>query len=235
MLNVLYAARFLYVPMVGFCFVLGLIWDASAKATKRPLIIYCLSIVLLVFYAFVTMNKLPMWKDDLTLGLERLNEYPRSSLALLNAGAAFEERGMPTEAALFYDQAVESDPSCSECHNQRGLLQLKLGDVEKAVLSFRQALSADPYDEVAENNLCSALGRQKNYSEATACFSGFLAKHSRSAKGYYNFGILYLEQGKMDEALKVWNEGLIVEPGQLELKAAVARFGTRHPGWESKP
>ncbi len=218
MLNVLYATRFLYIPMIGFCFILGMVWDAVEKQSKRPYILYFLAAGLLIFYASATMNKLPIWKDDLTLSLERLRYYPHSPLALINAGAAFEDRAMPAEARVLYEQAVRVDPHCPECHNQLGLLFLKLGDTAKAVNSFRQAFLIDPDYEEAANNFCSMLGQQKNFSQAETCFQNLLTRRPKSIQAYYNLGIVYTQQEKIREAISVWEKGLRLEPKNEQLR-----------------
>jgi Tfp pilus assembly protein PilF len=112
--------------------------------------------------------------------------------------------GRIEEAEAEYRRALELRPGFSEAHNNLGQLQAKRGDLEESLKSFDRALSNLLYKEsfIARCNKGEALyqmGRRlEGISEIKAC----LGQNRRYCQGHRVLGRIYLEEGKVKEALE---------------------------------
>ncbi len=221
MFNMLYAARFIYIPAIGFCFILGLMWDQAERHFDRRVILFNLGFGLLVFYAFVDMRHLPMWKDNLSISVERLRYYPQSALALTSAASAFEKQGMLNEAEMLYEQSVVTNPFCSDCFNWQGMMYVRMGAYDKAEKCFRQAVNVDPDFDSAYSNLCNTLGQQDRLDASEKCFKEMILKYPKSMQAYFNLGITYVRANRKADAQAVWESGLKIDPNNMKLREAL--------------
>ena len=57
------------------------------------------------------------------------------------------------EAVKGYRRVLQSTPSNAEMHNNLGVLLLRKGEVEEAIIHFSKALSIDPSYRTAQENL----------------------------------------------------------------------------------
>lgn len=122
------AERFLYIPSVGFCFLLAIIlvrlsgmrsFGLSPQAFKGIAIL--LLILLLSFYSVTTIRRNDDWQDSFTFWSQTVRTSPQSPRARYNLGNAYLWEGKLDEAIFEYKTAIGISPAHAKAHNNLAL------------------------------------------------------------------------------------------------------------------
>ena len=148
--NVL-AERYLYLPSVGFCWLVGWtakrIWDFLG-AQKLPRILVravpvSAGIALVAFGAVKTWARNTIWRDDLTLYTATLETDPESYVIHMNLGISyFGVNFKSSEAEL--RRALDLKPDSPNVLNALGCVYLEQNRLSEAAEAFREAISLKP-------------------------------------------------------------------------------------------
>ncbi len=120
-------------------------------------------------------------------------------------GIAYNGRGMRDMALERFQKAVSLKEDYSEAHNYIGVIYMDMGQWEKAIAAFDQALKNYLYEtpSLALYNSGWAYYNLKNYSKALSQYQQAMIKdptrrlHPRIEK---NVGLIYLKQSNYSEA-----------------------------------
>ena len=82
----------------------------------------------------------------------------------------------------------------------------------EAEAAFRQAITLDPKDATAYNNLGVALANQKKYVEAEAVYRQMITLDPKNANAYIGLGIALRNQKKYVEAEAVYRQAITLDP-----------------------
>ena len=130
--------------------------------------------------------------------------------------------GQWEEAEYLLDEILAAKPDHSGALNARGAAYLKAGDYEKGERLIRQAALLDPEDPAILGNL-SSLAQMNGDIEQAICH----AEHAHRVADNPAFharqlGVVYLAQGRLEEAEAILTDALKVQPDDVELLAAMA-------------
>jgi len=100
------------------------------------------------------------------------------------------------------DEGLERFPADAAFSTQRGLAQLRLGEVDAAAMSFRALTDADPADPYAWLNLGYLEFGRGNLDQAAQCFAKVLALDGKNTEALYNVGRIALRRGDSANALR---------------------------------
>jgi protein O-mannosyl-transferase len=166
-----FTERYLYLPSVGFCWVVawGAVkaWEAqnARQAVQRlALAAAALLLAMLSLIRIVIRNR--DWKDDTT--------FCRSTLA------------MSPEAFLI--------------RNNLGVIYWNQGETKAAEQEWRKAYELAPEHELILHNLGLAALQEKRYDEAVGYFQRALAVRADYADAHLDLGRTYREMGQLDDA-----------------------------------
>ena len=199
----LMAERFLYLPSVGFCLVIG--WAAgrflgvsgSGRAlTVRPLPALALAGGLLA-YAVLTLWRNEDWRDEHRLYSRMVETSPTAALPLINLAFVEMPRGEIASANRHLREAVRLAPASPRAHAGLGVTETILGDRDAGLRHGLQARTLAPGNPDVRASL----------------------------------GALYLQRGEPAEALPELTESLRLKPNQahaaLNRALALAWLGRR--------
>lgn len=180
-----------YLPMVGFCWLVG--WalvrcgDALARTTGR---------------------RWPSLPSYAVIGL----------LACLAFGTSWRNQAWTTQESLWTD-SLSKAPNNARGHDALGRVALEGGELARAVDHLRRAVDIDPTYGEALGNLGSALGQQGDTAGAMAALlrGGRYAPENAAIQN--NLGILYVQQGEYDRAGAHYDEAIALRPGFAEAYA----------------
>jgi tetratricopeptide (TPR) repeat protein len=88
-----------------------------------------------------------------------------------------------------------------------------LGQTDKAIESWRQALALNPGFFEARINLGIALGQSGRLDEAVDCFRKAVAAHPRESGAHNNLGLALLNLGRFAEAQACFEKAVALAPG----------------------
>jgi tetratricopeptide (TPR) repeat protein len=153
------AERYLYVPSVGFCLLVGYgAALASCAVVRRPLRITLAAAgtVTLVVAAVATMHRNGVWHDNLSLWRDTAAKNTTDGLPLRSLATAYLNLGDHANATEYFERALQrrNDPhGLLVIHNNLGSLALQEHKVDEAEGHYETALRIDPNSPDALFNL----------------------------------------------------------------------------------
>jgi tetratricopeptide (TPR) repeat protein len=146
--------------------------------------------------------------------------------AFAKMGLLCEQAGKIEHAAFHYQQALALGKNSPELQHNLGRVLQQQGDFTGAIDSYRQALAVNPDDVKAHYNIGVAVHQQGrieaaiySYQQAISCWkkSSKQPLLSYAVNAYSNWGCLLVQEGKVDEAIVVFQAGIAVAPDDAAL------------------
>ncbi|HSB80563.1 MAG TPA: tetratricopeptide repeat protein, partial [Candidatus Methylomirabilis sp.] len=181
------AERFLYLPSVGWCILLGsliapvIAGRGKAQSPSWGLMIFCGT---LLGYTGLTLIRLQPWADpaELYVAMKAQANMPTAARVLVhnNLGEVYLERGEMTAARQEFQAALRLKPDYALGHNNLGVLLLREGQPAQARLWLEKAIRLAPDYGEAYGNLGAAYEALGDLSAARQSFERGLrvAPHS---------------------------------------------------------
>lgn len=111
-----------------------------------------------------------------------------------------------------WEDVVEKAPQKARGYINLGSALEDMGESEKAMLNYEQALRLNPNQPMAHNNVGGILNRQGKLDDAIIHFSEALKLKPNFDLAHNNLGAVLMKQGKIEEALLHFSEALKVNP-----------------------
>jgi Tfp pilus assembly protein PilF len=221
-LNIIYlvgrplAEQRMYIPSLGFCMVLGYIFDRmwEEKLTQK------IFVLLVALYAIVAIDRNFDWRDPVTFWEKTLYQTG-SPRAFLNLGEAYLSIGDNELGIRVSKQALRYDPSFVGALANIGIGYMKLGEKEKALEYFYKSLMMQPYDANNYVNFAVALLEQGHLEEAKKILEKGLQLDDKNALLHYTLGNVYAQLKQFDKAAEHFKMALFLNP---ELKIAERNY-----------
>ncbi len=153
------ADRYLYLPSIGFCAVVGWALVEASRAAKRRWgvsragVLALLGAAVLIPWGAVTLKQNTVWGDNMTLWSETVRLEPRSAMAHYNLGVFSHRKDLNEQAIAYYREAVRLEPGYAKALSSLGALLALEGNYGEAETYFLKAIAADQSDASAYNNL----------------------------------------------------------------------------------
>jgi len=213
------AARYLYIPIVGFCMLaakaLFYTPELKFKAISNNLlqeIMRAIIIVVLIFYSTFTIIRNRTWRDDFTLWSEMARIYPNSALPHYNLGNSYIDKGLVEEAMNEYNTAIRLNPNFVDSYISLGYCYYSGGKIEEGIAEYKKALKINPNLPDAYFNLGVIFIDKGQYSQALSYLEKAMKIDSKYLPPYYGLGIAYVRMGNFAGARKIWKKGLEINP-----------------------
>jgi tetratricopeptide (TPR) repeat protein len=141
---------------------------------------------------------------------------PRHALALNLLGLAHMMKGNAAEAVKAFERCLAINSGFSEGHNNLGTAYQELGSLDRAEEEYQKAFALDQ-NYNASYNLAKLYFLKKNMDMALDYVRKSLQKYSRSVIAWNLQGLIYDEQGKLDEAISSYQEALKLAHDELNV------------------
>jgi tetratricopeptide (TPR) repeat protein len=178
----LMAERYLYIPSVGFCIAVGVLFSRLVHAKERSRspsrVINLIGTVVLIILFVFTLRRNHAWENQHEFTVNMVKDAAGTEFAHYFLGTLYKEDGRADDAIRELTKALALNPNLPEAHYSMGILYVGkelLGEAEK---EFQQTL----------------------------------ALTSRNVKAYNNLGVVYAMQGKMNEAVIQFEKALHLDP-----------------------
>ena len=124
------------------------------------------------------------------------------------------------EAKSCFQTAIQLEPQFMKAHDNLGLTLDALGEGQKAIDSFRQALDLNERLKIDSKwpylNLGEALLKQEQYSQSIEYFRKALALDPSWAKAHVCLGKALVREGKDDEAKANFLAAICLDPSSRD-------------------
>jgi hypothetical protein len=149
-----FAERYLYLPSVGFVFLLALFLSWAEKSSPKGARAIAAGFLLLATtYAIGTVRRNHVWQSDYDLWTDTVAKSPDSAWAHDRLGMAYRHRKMPVEAIQQYQAAIALKPNSDDDHNNLAAVYEDLGMTNEALGEIQIAIAIDPTNAAAHHNL----------------------------------------------------------------------------------
>ncbi|MFC1510058.1 tetratricopeptide repeat protein [Candidatus Omnitrophota bacterium] len=165
------AERFMYLPCVGFCFLIGALVDqAFIRVAEKSVLLKKLLVAGLVLMFFLlsakTFQQTKVWKDDSTLWSTVLRRYPQNSHAHFGLGQVYYQQGDTQKALAHYRKAYSVRPNHAKTNNNLGEIYYAQGKFDLALAFFKRAVELKKFYPSALNNYGIMLMEKGDIAEA---------------------------------------------------------------------
>lgn len=134
------------------------------------------------------------------------------------ADEAFENEDYE-KALAFLLEANEKDGENPDTLFKTGyILQMK-EDYDSALDYYKKALEIDKENEYIHNSIASVYRANKEYTSAKMHLNESLAINDKNPVTYYNYGNLLVDMDSIDEAARMYEKALELDPDFKEAKA----------------
>jgi protein O-mannosyl-transferase len=165
------AERWLYVPSIGLFIVLSwLIPELMSGFRYKTLVLYSFSILILLILSMISSNQASYWKNDLILFSHAIKVNSRNSVAYSCLGDYYTEKGDIPKAMEYYQAAMDINPNDPTSNYNLGIVLLKAGRFDEAVVPLVKAVQKFSSDEQLYIGLGFAYAQQGRIDEAIGNF-----------------------------------------------------------------
>ena len=201
--------RYVYLPSVGvyYAFAALLLFFVGYRK-KYQWITPVLTILMVVFFSIITFSRAGIWQDSFTLWNDVINKHPEASVAYINRGNAWQEKGDYNRAIADYSMAVKAEPNAADAYLNRGLAYYKLESTTLALQDFNQAILLGANDAEAYNSrglLRASIGQ---LDMALSDFVQATENDPLYVDAWINQGLMYANVKNYDPALEALSRAI---------------------------
>jgi tetratricopeptide (TPR) repeat protein len=229
-----FAERYLYLPSVGFCFLIALmaarVGDALS-ARFRPFAAAVVLAAVLLLCAAQTFARNPVWKDDATLFTRTLESSPNAPFVQNMVAALQPNNAIGQDSAVsHYLRAIslaenEAPPNRLEMAIAgEGLASIYAarGEFEQALRALGQVRAADPKDAQVDGEEGLILMQANRWTEAQAALGRAVAITPNDANVLNALGLLaWQHAGHLDEGAEYFSRALAVHSEADDFNASL--------------
>lgn len=213
----LVADRYIYLPSLGLCFLIGFYadyWLTNLKTAKSPWQHILVGALILMAAALMvkTYFQCQIWKNSLTMWGQVIKYSPDTAYAYISRGTYYEEHHDFDSALADYNKAIQLFPNYIRNYSRRAILYGKRGEYDLALKDFNYILSVRPQDWNALSNRGNISKLMKDCPSAVIDYSEALRVKPDELITLNNRGECFLEMNKFNQALEDFNQTLSLNP-----------------------
>jgi protein O-mannosyl-transferase len=220
-----YAERFVYIPSMGFCILIGYLIARGGRLTGKKWAAAAAGGLLFASYLLVTVNGQEVWSDNITFWAAAVRKSPDQIIPKINYGEALRQAGRVDEAIRQHTAAL--DPRIESTGRGKAMAASSLaadyiqkGDYTNAEKYLRAALEYNPATEGQYYYHMGLIHFKKNDTEEAASYLRRAVEFDpKNAKSYYLLGVIYAleaENRKSAEDYRLAEEALTKSLGYDE-------------------
>ncbi len=215
-----FADRYTYVPLIGLFIIIA--WGAPDILTRlryRKAVLSVTASLLLLIMSVMSWFQVSYWRNGMTLYGHATQVFPNNTWTRYYLGEELVLRGRYDEAIEHFKESLRLDPDCAHTKHSLGNALLQQGRFDEAIKVYDELLPKLPDNiEAAEIPDVGPVKEGKLWE--------IIKVYTRAR---VNLGIALSQKGRLDEAIKHYNEALRIRPDFAEahtnLGHALARQG----------
>jgi tetratricopeptide (TPR) repeat protein len=205
------ADRYSYIPSIGIFYLaaegLLLLWEKNLQVLA-----ICLLGVFTIFFSTKTYARCGIWKNEITLWTDVIDQNQTIAPVYNNRGAAYQDEKRYTEAIADFTKAVELKPDYAEPYNNRAVIFTDENKYPQALDDLNKAIAAKPRYAEAYSNRGIVFMQAKKYDEALSDYSKAIELNPSFTEAYVNRANILRDMKKFDQALKDYNKAIEINP-----------------------
>ncbi|MBL7919505.1 MAG: tetratricopeptide repeat protein [Bacteroidia bacterium] len=207
--EVLYADRYMYIPIIGFAWLLGLL------LSKLKIPVSALSFVLILLFSVFSFTRANAWKSALNLYEDIDKKYPNQFIVLNSAGVENMFLNNDNKALEYLNKAVAVAPLNYKGFYNRGLLYLKNNKPEEAIKSFNQVLELYDYSK-AYVGRATAYYMLQDFPKAINDANYVLKTEQNNTRAHFVLGNCYNDLNRLQDAMSEYNKCIELDKDEAD-------------------
>ncbi len=201
-----FGERYLYLPSVGFCWLLSWaavqIWSGGVPALPRPVAraVPALLCGIALLYAVKTVTRNRDWRDDEALYQSAIGTQGDASLIRSNLGSVEFDRGNSQLAERDWLDAIATGPTNTHALDSLALLRQTQHRYFEALDYSSRALRIRPADSFGRVTLAETLAAMGRNQEADWQFRIAITLSPLSTSAHNSYGKFLLAQSRSEDA-----------------------------------
>ncbi|XP_055606746.1 protein O-mannosyl-transferase TMTC4 [Uranotaenia lowii] len=208
------AERILYIPSLGFCYLIALGYSRLFRKYRRIAIAGLL--LLSTIFILRTIQRASHWSTEHQLFRSALRVVPNNAKVYYNIARLATDQGDKQTAFEFYEHAIKLYPEYEAAHMNLGNLYREEQNYRLAMEHLRRAIELHEDFHTAWMNLGIVYAALKNHQDALTCYQRALKKQPHYPNCVFNLGNLYHDTGNLSMALATWNETIRQDPHHIK-------------------
>ena len=162
-----------------------------------------------------------------------LFRYPKAAYVRYQLALAYLVDNQTGKARSILAEAVNLNPDLVDAALLLAELKIRAGDISSTIVLLKQFMQRHPETAQGWLLLAEAYRAQNNFSEALGVYRQFEEMFPKNPDVALQTGLVYLQQGKKDEARKAFGKAIELAPGylpaldqQVGLDLADKQYGT---------
>lgn len=190
--NAVVAERYTYVPYIGLLLMIGLevTKGLQGKMAGYKNVILGIGGVWILTLGFLTVKRIPVWKNSQTLWEDVLNHYPDSPRAWTNKGLDLYEQKQWPEVINDLSKALEADPNFADALEWRTRAYLETKQPDLALADAQRFQKLYPQKEAALFVLARAQEANNMAEEAVGIYTQLMAAYPLKTEYVNNRGVV---------------------------------------------
>ena len=167
------------------------------------------------------------FKDALADLKKAVEDNPESFKAHYLLAKSYEALGQLDKALPEYQRAAKLDPKNAEVHYNLALLYKEEGDAKKAISELEESIRIFPNFVGARNLLAKYYAEQGETAKAIEEYKKIIELKPFGfdlASVHNELGLLYIKEGKKQDAIKEWQVSLSIDPNNQKAKNLLAQY-----------
>jgi tetratricopeptide (TPR) repeat protein len=146
-------------------------------------------------------------------------------MSILNEGLEYHKTGNLKKAVELYTEALQKKtPKAAEAHNWRGMAYEELGDQDKALADYNEAIRISPNYADAYNNRGELYRKQKKFALAARDYSEAIKHDKNFPEAQFNAALVAEDQRNPQNAIKFYEEYLKLSPNAADANQVKAKI-----------
>lgn len=181
--------------------------------------------ILLIFYAYKTVERNYVWRNDVILWADTVKKTPNSMIAHLFLADAYHARGIFDKAIYQYEKVL-SFPSAPKqrVHNTLGKIYGFYQNYERAISEFHKALEFYPLDVEIYYNLGITYFFNNQIDLSLRYFDQAQQVDNEYPWIYYGLGMLHESQRDEASARAMYRKTLVLMPAHDKARQGLERL-----------
>jgi len=201
------ADRDLYLPSVGFVWLAAMGIERLGRQTSVVLMA-----ILAIAYGALTIQRLPVWRDDLPLFESELRENPESQSLRLLLASELARRGSFDEALLHLDEILKRNPGSMEALVSKAGILSSIEDWPGVRATCAAVFVKDPNSSHCLLNVGYADEREGRLADAHAKFARAFRNDPALSQALLQRGVMEARMGDLSAAVKTMESAVERNP-----------------------
>lgn len=211
-LDMTYADRWFYLPMVGLLGLTGLL-ISQIKNQKMLTIVLIAFVFIIPLLAVRTIIRNGNWKDGLTLYAQDIKFAPESFNLQNNYGVELYRKGNIKEAKIHFQKSIDLAPFWWTNWSNLGVMYEVEGDATKAAELYQKAIDKGDY-YLAHENRAKVMLYTFGAKEGKKAAEESLKKLPNNSNLWLSLAIAEYQLGNKDEALLAARYSFMLSPNE---------------------